>query len=126
MPSFVKLSRDCMQVLIPDDRRGHRDSLRKLLQREREVQVSGIAEESESAPDRAIARELRRALDGCPICEGSYRDHSYSILATVDIAEHWQSPLRVKEYPEEEGNSLLPLLPPEVGARCAPFAPASL
>ena len=87
-----------MQVLIPDDRRGHRDSLRHLIQREREVQVSGIAEEAESAPESAIARELRRALDGCPVCDGSYRDHAYSILATVAIAERWQSPLRVKEY----------------------------
>lgn len=87
-----------MQVLIPDDRRGHRDSLRDLIQREREVQVSGIAQEAESAPESAIARELRRALDGCPVCDGSYRDHSYSILATVAIAERWQSPLRVKEY----------------------------
>ena len=87
-----------MQVLIPDDRRGHRDSLRHLIQREREVQVSGIAEEAESAPDSAIARELRRALDGCPVCDGSYRGHSYAILATVAIAEQWQSPLRVKQY----------------------------
>lgn len=87
-----------MQVLIPDDRRGHRDSLRRLIQREREVQVSGIAEEAESSPDNAIARELRRALDGCPICDGSYRDHSYIILATVAIAQQWQSPLRVKQY----------------------------
>lgn len=87
-----------MQVLIPDDRRGHRDSLRYLIQRERGVQVSGIAEEAESAPDSAIARELRRALDGCPVCDGSYRDHSYAILATVAIAEQWQSPLRVKQY----------------------------
>lgn len=87
-----------MQVLIPDDRRGHRGSLRHLIQREREVQVSGVAQEAESAPGSAIARELRRALDGCPVCDGSYRDHSYSILATVAIAERWQSPLRVKEY----------------------------
>lgn len=87
-----------MQVLIPDDRRGHRDSLRHLIQRERGVQVSGIAEEAENAPESAIARELRRALDGCPVCDGSYRDHLYSILATVAIAERWQSPLRVKEY----------------------------
>lgn len=87
-----------MRVLIPDDRRGQRDSLRHLIQQEREVQVSGIAEEAENAPDRTIARELRRALDGCPVCDGSYHDHSYSILATVAIAERWQSLLRVKEY----------------------------
>jgi len=93
-----KLSRDRMHVLIPDDERGHRDSLRNLIQREREVQVSGTAEEAENAPDCVIARELRRALDGCPVCDGSYRDHSYAILATVAIAEQWQSPLRVKQY----------------------------
>jgi len=175
-----------MQVLIPDDRRGHRDSLRNLIQREREVQVSGIAEEAESAPDCAIARELRRALDGCPVCDGSYRDHSYAILATVAIAEQWQSPLRVKQYydclqerrwqellsirewddaadalvgfafrcstgrvgivtilsparpglpdtplhytilPEEEGNSLLAVLPPEKWRPLRSVAPASL
>jgi len=72
--------------------------LRNLIQREREVQISGIAEEAESAPDRAIARELRRALDGCPVCDGSYHGHSYSILATVSIAERWESTLRVKHY----------------------------
>lgn len=175
-----------MQVLIPDDRRGHRDSLRHLIQREREVQVSGIAEEAESAPVRVIARELRRTLDGCPICDGSYRDHSYSILATIAIAERWQSPLRVKEYydclrerrwqdllrirewndaadtligfafrcsvgrlgivtllspaepslpdtplhytilPEEEGNGLLALIPPEKWHPLRSVAPASL
>ena len=87
-----------MQVLIPDDRRGRWDSLHHLILREREVQVSGIAEEAENAPDNAIARELRRALDGCPVCDGSYRDHSYSILATVSISDRWQSPLRVKQY----------------------------
>ncbi|HKW61852.1 MAG TPA: hypothetical protein VJN89_04845 [Candidatus Acidoferrum sp.] len=87
-----------MKVLIPDDRCGHRDSLRKLIQREREVHVSGITDEAEGAPGSAIARELRRALDGCPICDGSYRDHSYSILATVAIVEQWHSPLRVNQY----------------------------
>lgn len=95
---FGKLGANRMQVLIPDDKRGQRDSLRHLLQREREVRVSGIPEEAENAPESAIARELRRALDGCPVCDGSYRDHSYSILATVAIAERWQSVLRVKQY----------------------------
>ena len=176
----------CMQVLIPDDKRGHRDSLRLLIQREREVQVAGTAEEAESTPECAIARELRRALDGCPICDGSYRDHSYAILASVAIAEQWQSPLRVKQYydclqerrwqellsireweattdallgfafrcsegrvgivtifspakpglpdtplhytilPEEEGNSLVALLPPETWHPLRSVAPASL
>lgn len=87
-----------MKVLIPDDRRGHRDSLRNLTQQEREVQVSGIAEQAESAPESVLARELRLTLDGCPICDGGYRDHSFAILATVIIEQQWQSPLRLKEY----------------------------
>lgn len=87
-----------MQVLIPDDRRGHRDSLRNVLQREREIRVNGIGEEGESAPESAVARELHRVLGSCPVCDGSYRDHLYSILATVALTEHWQSPLRVKQY----------------------------
>ena len=39
-----------MKVLLTDDRRGNRDSLRRLVQREPEVQVSGIAEDAENAP----------------------------------------------------------------------------
>ncbi|PYU00403.1 MAG: hypothetical protein DMG38_07990 [Acidobacteria bacterium] len=87
-----------MKVLIPDDRRGHRDCLRKLLQQERKAQVSGVAEEAESVPGSVIARELRRTLDGCPICDGSYRDHSYVVLATVAMEPQWECPLRVKQY----------------------------
>lgn len=87
-----------MKVLIPDDRRGHRDSLRNLVQQEREIQVSGAAEEAEDAPDTVLARELRRALDGCPICEGGYRDHSYAVVAMVALEQRWQSPLRLKQY----------------------------
>lgn len=93
-----QIVRHFMRVLIPDDRRGQRDSLRKLLETEREVQVSGIAEEAEGAPDGVMARELRRALDGCPICDGNYRDHAFVVLATVAVEPHWQSPLRVKQY----------------------------
>ena len=151
--------------------------------RSRSAESSG---EAENAPDSAIARESRRALDGCPVCDGSYRDHSYTILATVALAEQWQSPLRVKQYydclqvrrwqellsirewndaadsligfafrcsigrvgmvtmlspaepslpdtplhytilPEEEGNSLLVLLPPEKWRPLRSVAPASL
>ena len=39
-----------MKVLLTDDRRGNRDSLRRLVQHEPEVQVSGIAEDAENAP----------------------------------------------------------------------------
>lgn len=87
-----------MKVLIPDDSRGQRDYLRQLVEKEREVHISGIAEQPESAPDRVLARELRLALDGCPICDGGYRDHSFAILATVIIEQAWQSPLRLKQY----------------------------
>lgn len=97
---FLVLAVCFMKVLIPDDRRGQRDSLRRFVEREREAQVSGIAEQAESAPDRALARELRLALDGCPICDGGYRDHSFAILATVIIEQEWQSPLRLKQYYE--------------------------
>src|SRR5207253_11439204 len=58
-----------MKVLLADDRQGHRDSLRRLIQRDPEVQVSGIAEDAENAPGSVIARELRRTLDGCPVCD---------------------------------------------------------
>src|SRR6266568_2358398 len=97
-PSVANLPGYFMKVLIPDDRRGHRDSLRKLLEREREIQVSGVADDAESSPESVIARELRRTLDGCPICDGGYRDHSYAVLATIAIEQQWQSPLRLKQY----------------------------
>lgn len=70
---------------------GHRYSFCKLIQREREVQVSGVAEDAGNAPDSLLAFELRRALDGCPICDGGYRDHSYAILAIVAIEQQWQA-----------------------------------
>src|SRR5205814_3655678 len=43
-----------MKVLLADDRQGHRDSLRRLIQRDPEVQVSGIAEDAEK--DRKSTR----------------------------------------------------------------------
>lgn len=72
-----------MKVLLADDRQGHRDSLRRLIQRDPEVQVSGIAEDAENAPGSVIARELRRTLHGCPVRDGGYRHHSFVILATA-------------------------------------------
>lgn len=78
-----------MKVLLTDDRRGNRDSLRRLVQREPEVQVSGISEDAENAPGSVIARELRLTWDGCPVCDGGYRDHSFVILATVAIEPQW-------------------------------------
>ena len=72
-----------MKVLIADDERGPRDSLQDLVGRNQNVQVSGIAVEADNSPECVVARELRRILDGCPICEGVFRDHMYSMLATV-------------------------------------------
>jgi hypothetical protein len=37
-------------------------------------------------------------LDGCPVCDGGYRDHSFVILATVAIEPPWQSAQHVKQY----------------------------
>lgn len=87
-----------MKVLIPDDSRGYRDSLSKLLRKEPEIQVSGVAEDAEGTPAAVIAHELRRILDGCPFCDGSYRDHLYVLLAIVAIEPEWQSALRLKLY----------------------------
>ena len=86
-----------MKVLLTDDRCGNRDSLRRLVQREPEVQVSGIAEDAENAPGSVIARQLRLTLDGRPVSDGGYRDHSFVILATVAIEPQWQSALHVKQ-----------------------------
>lgn len=87
-----------MKVLIADDNRGHRHALCKLLEREPEVQVSGIAEDEEMAPDRVIARELRRILDGCPICNGGYGGHTYVVLATVAMENGWYNSPHLKQY----------------------------
>jgi hypothetical protein len=86
-----------MKVLIPDDNRPRWDSVRQFLQQESEIRVSGIAADAETAFHSVIARELRRILDGCPICDGGYREHDYALLATL-VIQKGQSPARLKQF----------------------------
>src|SRR5260370_16740172 len=72
-----------MKVLIADDEPGPRDSLQDLVGQNQNVQVSGVAVEADNSPECVVARELRRILDGCPICQAGFRDHSYCVLATM-------------------------------------------
>jgi hypothetical protein len=76
-----------MKVLIADDERGRRDFLQDLVGQNQDRQVSGIAVDADVSPDCVVARELRRILDGCPICDGGFRDHTYFKLATMAINE---------------------------------------
>jgi hypothetical protein len=87
-----------MNVLISDDDRSHWDSLRRLLDQETEIQLSGTATEAETASRSVIARELRRILDGCPICDGGYRDHAYALLATVEMEKSAHGRARLREF----------------------------
>jgi hypothetical protein len=77
-----------MKVLIADDERGRRDFLQDLVGQNQNLQVSGIAVDADSSPECVVARELRSILDGCPICQGGFRDHTYSVLATVVMNEN--------------------------------------
>lgn len=72
-----------MKVLIADNEGSCRDLLQALVEQHQDMQVSGIAVDADGSPECAVAREIRRILDGCPICQGSFRDHRYSLLATV-------------------------------------------
>lgn len=47
------------------------------------MRVSGIAIDDDGSPECMLAQELRRILGSCPICMGDFRDHRYSLLATV-------------------------------------------
>jgi hypothetical protein len=76
-----------MKVLFADDERGRRDFLQDLLGQNQDMQVSGIAVNADGSPACVVARELRRILDGCPICDGGFRDHTYFKLATVAMNE---------------------------------------
>jgi hypothetical protein len=87
-----------MNVLISDDGRSHWDSLRRLLDQETEIQLSGTATKAETASRSVIARELRRILDGCPICDDGYRDHAYALLATVEMEKSAHCRARLKEF----------------------------
>jgi hypothetical protein len=72
-----------MKVLIADNEPYYRDFLQDLVEQNQDMQVSGIAVDADSSPDCVVARELRSILDGCPICQGGFRDHTYCVLATV-------------------------------------------
>lgn len=72
-----------MKVLIPDNERYYRDSLQGLVEQNQNMQVSAIAVDADGSPECVIARELRYILDGCPICGGGFRNHTYFKLATV-------------------------------------------
>lgn len=76
-----------MKVLIADNKASCRDSVQALVEQHEDMQVSGVAVDADGSPECAIARELRRILDGCPICQGSFRDHTYSLLAAVAMNE---------------------------------------
>jgi hypothetical protein len=76
-----------MKVLIPDDERCSRDFLQNFVEQNQDKQVSGLAVDADDSPECVVARELRRILDGCPICDGGFRGHTYSKLATVPMDE---------------------------------------
>ncbi len=75
-----------MKVLIADNE-GYRDFLQDLVRQKQYSQVSGMAVDADRSPECVIARELRSILDGCPICQGGFRDHTYSVLATLVMDE---------------------------------------
>jgi hypothetical protein len=85
-----------MKVLIPDDDRGHWESLRRSLGQESELQISDA--DAETASHSVIARELRRILDGCPICDGGCCDHVYALLATLAMEKDGQRAARLKQF----------------------------
>ena len=87
-----------MKVLIPDDDRGHWESLRRSLEQESEVQINGVAADAETNSHSVISRELGRILDGCPICDRGYRDHVYALLAILVMQKGGESAARLKEY----------------------------
>ena len=72
-----------MKVLIADNESYCRDLLQDLVEQNQDKQVSGIAVDADGSPECVIARELRSILDSCPICQGGFRDHIYSVLATL-------------------------------------------
>jgi hypothetical protein len=76
-----------MKVLIADNESYCRDLLQDLVEQNQDKQVSGIAVDADGSPECVIARELRSILDGCPICDGGFRNHTYFKLATVVIDE---------------------------------------
>ena len=85
-----------MKVLIADNER-YRDFFQDLLQQNLDSQVSGIAVDAEDSPECVLARELRSILDGCPICQNGFRDHTYSVLATLVMDERADGAARLSQ-----------------------------
>ena len=73
------------KILIPEDQPGYREALRRLVENRDDVQVSGIAVNAYPSPENVVAAELRAILDGCPICDGGFRGHTYLTLASVVV-----------------------------------------
>jgi len=76
-----------MKVLIADDELCTRDFLQDLVGQNQDMQVSRRAADADGSSESVVARELRRILYGCPICDGGFRDHTYSKIATVVMNE---------------------------------------
>ena len=76
-----------MKVLIADHGRYCRDFFQHLVEQNQDIQVSGISVDADGPPEHVIARELRRILDGCPICDSGFRNHTYLKLAFVAMNE---------------------------------------
>lgn len=79
--------RDPMKIPIADNKPSCRDFLPDLVEQNQDMQVPRIPLDADGSPECVLAWELRRILDGCPICEGDFRDHAYSLLATVAMNE---------------------------------------
>jgi hypothetical protein len=87
-----------MKILIADDESCRRDFLQDLVGQNQDMQVSGIAVDADGSPERVVARELRGILDGCPICQGGFRGHTYFKLATVAMNEKADGVGRLAEF----------------------------
>ena len=87
-----------MIVLIADDERCSRNFLQDLVKQNQDSHVSGIAVDAEGSPECVVARELRGILDGCPICQGGFRDHTYSVLATLVMDEKADGVARLAQF----------------------------
>ena len=87
-----------MKVLIPDDERCCSDFLQNLVEQNQDMQASGMAVDADGSPEYVVVRDLRRILEGCPICDGGFRDHTYSKLATVVMNEKADDLGRLAEF----------------------------
>jgi hypothetical protein len=87
-----------MKILIADDERCSRDFLQTFVEQNQDQQVSGTAVDTDESPECVVARELRRILDGCPICDGGFRGHTYSKLATIALNEKGDDRERLAQF----------------------------